>query len=84
MLKTSSQRQKQGEATLKDMETLPACDRDGVMKAKSHLEFKLEKDLEHNKFSSIGTLAKKREAKESVGPMFSEIRGPGTKKRGCT
>lgn len=41
---------------MKGMEALPAHNRDGVRKAKAHLEFKLEKDLEHE-LSSIGTLA---------------------------
>lgn len=70
---------------MKDVETLPACYRDGVTKAKSHLEFKLEKDLEHNsKVFFHWYSGNEREAKESVEPTFSEIRDPGTKKRGCT
>lgn len=65
-LKTS-QRQKQGEATLKDMETLPARNTDGVRKAKAHLEFKLEKDLEHNRKAFLHWYTgNKREAKENV------------------
>lgn len=71
----SSQRQKQREATLKDMETLPAHNRDGVRKAKAQLEFKLEKDLEYNRKAFLHRYTgNKREAKESVDTLISEIR----------
>lgn len=81
----NSQRQKKGEATLKDMETLPAHIRDGVRKAKGHLEFKQEKDLENNRTAFLCRYTgNKKEAEESVDPLFSEIRDLWTKKRGCT
>lgn len=79
----SSQRQKQGEATFKDMKTLPASNRDGVRKARAHLEFKLEKDLEYNRTAFLCRYTgNKEEAKENVELLFSEIGDLGTKERG--
>lgn len=69
---------------MKDRETLPAPNRDGVRKAKAHLEFKLEKDLEYSRKAFLLRYTGKREAKESVGLLFSAIRDPGTKESGCT
>lgn len=59
---------------------MPAHNRDGVRKAKAHLEFNVEKDLEYNRKAFLhGYTGSEREAKESVGPSFSEIRDPGIK-----
>lgn len=67
------------------METLHAHNRNGVRKAKAHLEFKVEKELEYNRKGFLHKYAgSKREAKENVSSLFSEIRDPGTKERGCT
>lgn len=54
--------------------------RDGVRKAKAHLELKLAREVEDNMKGFLHKYAgSKREAKESVGPLPSEIGGPSDK-----
>lgn len=45
--------------------------RDGIKKAKAHIELKLARDMKNNKSFYIYT-GQKRKAKESVAPLINE------------
>ena len=64
---------KQGQVTQEEYrDTVQLC-RDGVRKAKAHLELNLARDVKHNKKGFYSYTGDKRKTRENVGPLLSKM-----------